>query len=50
MGRYLDRLSTVSIYRDVEDELTLDQITDVARLGTPGVSNDQNQTTSLYLT
>ena len=50
MGRYLDRLSAVSINKDLDDELRIDQITEVARLEIPGVQNDQNQTTSLYLT
>ena len=50
MGKYLDMVSTVTINQDVEDFLTLEQVAERANIDTPGVSNDQNQPTSLYLT
>ena len=50
MGKYLDMVSTVSINKDVDEFLQLEQVAEKAHLDRPSLTNNQSQPTSLYLT
>ena len=48
IGEYLNMVSTATINLDVDDDMTIEKITEGASLDVQALLNDQNQPTSLF--